>query len=63
VMIVAANPAVALAVLGSVGVLAVIASANMLAKPGLHGGFAWALAVPELALLAAAKYGLLAVLR
>ena len=52
-----------LAVLGTVGVLALIASANQLVRPSLDPRLAWAAALPELALLAAAKGGLLLLLR
>ena len=53
----------ALALLGTLGVLAFIACANLLARPALDRRLAWALALPELALLAAAKSGLLLLLR
>lgn len=58
-----AGPYPAVALLGTAGILALIAHANLLARPALSTPLAWALALPELALLAAAKDGLLAALR
>ena len=52
-----------LAAVGIAGVLAVVASANLLARPTLDRRLALALALPELALLATAKSGLLLLLR
>jgi hypothetical protein len=58
-----ASPGLALGLLGTAGVLSLIATANLLTRPSLQSRLAWALALPELTLLAAAKYSLLAVLR
>ena len=58
-----ASPGLALGLLGTAGVLSLIATANLLARPSLQRRLAWALTLPELALLSVAKYGLLAVLR
>jgi len=58
-----AAPSLALGLLGTAGALSLIATANFLARPNLQRHLAWALTLPELALLATAKHGLLAVLR
>ncbi|MFI5267166.1 MAG: DUF2085 domain-containing protein [Chloroflexota bacterium] len=58
-----ASPAAMLALLGTAGVASVVIMANLLAQPTMDHHLAWALAVPELALLAGAKYGLMALLR
>ena len=57
------SPPLLLALLGSAGVLALIAAANLLARPALSRRLAWAMALPELAVLAGAKHVLLAALR
>jgi uncharacterized membrane protein len=57
------NPNLGLALFGTAGIVALIATANLLAKPAMARHLAWALALPELTLLATAKYGLLAALR
>ena len=54
------SPYFALALLATAGVLAMLAATNKLMRPDAR--LAWALALPELALLATAKQGLLAVL-
>jgi len=54
------SPYFALALLATAGVLAMLAAANKLARANMR--LAWALALPELALLATAKQGLLTLL-
>jgi uncharacterized membrane protein len=56
-------PWLGLGVLGLSGALGALAAANLLARPLLARQVAWVLTIPEIALLAAGKAGLLALLR